>query len=148
MILRSTITSVGSTTVYSKNNKYRIQQSIGQSGIIGKKKLKNSTVQQGFLYNTKTFNINNSNNDLIKETLEFVISPNPFVDHIVIKFSKKTAQDIYIKIYDVNGKIHYSNKYPASKQIIVPMNRYSIGAYLIKIESGQKIATKKIIKTI
>jgi hypothetical protein len=148
MILRSTITSVGSTTVYSTNNKYRIQQSIGQSGIIGKKELKNSTVQQGFLYNTITFNINNSNNDLIKESLEFVISPNPFVDHIVIKFSKKTAQDIYIKIYDVNGKIHYSNKYPASKQITVPMNRYSIGTYLINVESGQKIVTKKIIKTI
>lgn len=147
-VLRSTITSVGSATVYSTNNKYHIQQSVGQSGIIGKKELKNSTIRQGFLTSFINININNTGNNIIKEIFDFVISPNPFVDHIIIKFSKKTTQDIYIKIYDVNGKIHYSNKYSASKIILVPMNRYTIGTYLIKIETDQKTATRKIIKSI
>mgnify|MGYP000043262044 FL=1 len=40
MLLKSTITSVGSSTAYVNVNKYTVQQSIGQSGIIGKVKNK------------------------------------------------------------------------------------------------------------
>ena len=38
MLLKSTITSVGSSTAYVYGDKYTVQQSIGQSGIIGKVK--------------------------------------------------------------------------------------------------------------
>ena len=41
MLLKSTITSVGSSTAYVYGDKYTVQQSIGQSGIIGKVKTKN-----------------------------------------------------------------------------------------------------------
>ena len=38
VLLKSTITSVGSSTAFMHENKYTVQQSIGQSGIIGKLK--------------------------------------------------------------------------------------------------------------
>lgn len=146
-LLKSTLTSVGSATVYTNNNKYSVLQSVGQSGIIGKKELKSITVQQGFLTNVIYFKINNTIEDSFKETLDFVISPNPFIDHIKIDFSKRTIHDVYIKIYDINGKIHSYEKYQPTDKIIIPMTKYSIGNYLIQIRSGEIISTKNILKT-
>ena len=143
-IQKSTITSVGSSTIY--NNKYSVQQSIGQTGIIGKSDVNAISVQQGFLTNSIYFKIDNSVNEVFEESLDFVISPNPFIDHIKINFSKKTSHDIHIKIYDINGKIHFSNKYIPSDKIRVSMNKFSMGNYLIQIKSGKNISTKKLLK--
>ena len=146
-VLKSTITSVGSSTIYNHKGKYSIQQSVGQSGIIGKKEVNSITVQQGFLTSNINLNIDNSTKDNLTETLDFVISPNPFIDHIKIGFSKKTTYDIYIRIYDVNGKVYSVTKHDPSIKIVLPMKRYSIGTYLIQIKSGKKNVTKKILKT-
>ena len=145
-VLKSTITSVGSATIYTTNNNYSVQQSIGQSGIIGTKKTEKVSVQQGFLTSTLFFKVDNSSENTFKETLDFVISPNPFIDYIKIDFAKKTTYDVYIKIFDVNGKVFNSEKHQPTDQIIIPMNRFSIGTYLIQIKSGENSSTKKILK--
>ena len=148
-VLKSTITSVGSTSVYSvaiNSKNYEIQQSIGQSGIIGKKKNGNLSIQQGFLTNIKIFNINNSNVDLIDESLDLVISPNPFIDHIKIKFSQKTKYDIHIIVYDTNGKVLFSKKFKATDNLHIPMKYYTIGSYIIRVQSGNDKFTKKLLK--
>lgn len=145
-VLKSTQTSVGSSTVYTKTNKFSVQQSIGQSGIVGKKEIHTITLQQGFLNNYLFFKIDNSANNSFKENFDFAISPNPFINHIKIDFLKKTIHPILIKIYDVNGKIHSSNTYTPSDKIIIPLKEYSIGTYLIQIKSGKNIVTKKILK--
>ena len=125
---------------------WSIIQSIGQSSIIGTKKTNSITVQQGFLNSTLFFKVDNSNNDSFKETLDFIISPNPFVDHIKIDFSKKTTEDIYIKIFDINGKVYSNKKFVPTDKIIIYMKNFSLGTYLIQIESGQNSSTKKLIK--
>lgn len=149
-ILKSTITSVGSTTVHpiSINNKsYEIQQSIGQSSILGTKSKGNTSVQQGFLNNNIIFSVNNSDIDDIDEFLDLVISPNPFVDHIKINFSRETKHMIYIIIYDTNGKVLYSQKNNPTDNVIVPMRHYAVGNYIIQIQSGQNKFAKKLLKT-
>lgn len=145
-VRKSTLTSVGSATLYTSNNKYRIQQSVGQSSIIGQKELKSVTVQEGFLTNNISLKVDNSKNEIIKEKLDFVISPNPFVDHIKIDFSKKTTADIYIKIFDINGKVYANKKFSPTSKIVISMRNFSLGTYLIKINSGKNSSTKKIIK--
>jgi len=90
MLLKSTITSVGSSTAYVYGDKYTVQQSIGQSGIIGKVKTKNMLISQGFLSNALFFSVQNSDVINFEETLNVVISPNPFIDYIKIDFSSKT----------------------------------------------------------
>ena len=145
-VQKSTLTSVGSTTIYTNNNKYRIQQSVGQSSLIGKKEVESITVQEGFLTNTISLKIDNSKDETIKETLDFVISPNPFVDYIKIDFSKKTTYDIYIRIYDVNGKVYANKKFLPASKIVISMRNFSLGTYLLQINSGKNSSTKKIIK--
>ena len=145
-VLKSTITSVGSNSILLKKDKFNILQSIAQPSIIGTRNVGLICVQQGFLNSAIYLKVNNSNNKFFRETLDFVMSPNPFIDYIKIDFAKKTSFDVHIKIFDVNGKTHYSNKFNPTNQIIIPMNRYSIGTYLITIKSGRNLSTNKIFK--
>jgi hypothetical protein len=142
---KTTLTSVGSTTIYNLNNKYTIYQSVGQSGIIGTVKTAKNIVQQGFLTNNFLFRIDNEKDDF-KETLSFVISPNPFKDHIKIDFSKIPKHEILIRIFDVTGKSYFTKTYQPKSTIIIPLQRYSVGTYLIDIKSGKNSSTNKIIK--
>jgi hypothetical protein len=146
---RATITSVGSATTYIdiQGKSLEIQQSIGQSSIIGTQNIKRITVQQGFLNTVKVFNINNSNEDFIDTSLNIIISPNPFIDYINIKFSKVTEHVIHIKIYDIQGKVLFSRKYNATASLSIPMKYYSAGSYLIYIQSGINTFSKKLLKT-
>lgn len=145
-LLKSMITSVGSSTV-SDNKNFSVQQSIGQSSIIGTKNVKNISIQQGFLNHFINFKIDNSIETIIDRDIKFVISPNPFIDHVKIDFSVFTDEDIFIKVYDINGKVFLIQKFPPSSSIIIPLPRLGIGNYLINIKTGSLGSTKKILKT-
>lgn len=143
-VKKSTITSIGSTN-YLVSNTVKVLHSSGQSSIIGLKKINKYTVQQGFINSQLLFEIDNSDN-FIREELKFVISPNPFVDHVTVKFAVKPNNDVHIKVYDINGKLHLAKTYQPNINLHVPLSRFSIGTYLIKVESGMNSTTEKIIK--
>lgn len=145
-IKKSTLNSIGSSNVYLKSKKISVLQSVGQSGIIGTKEIKSAIVQQGFLNSTLFLKVNNSNNNFIKEVLKFVINPNPFIDYIKIDFSKKTLFEVYIRVSDVNGKTFITRNFEPTDKITLPLNRLSIGTYLIHIKSGNNSSTEKILK--
>lgn len=145
-VLKSTITTVGSSTQSVSGKKYIIQQSIGQSGIVGKAKNKNIKASQGFLTNLLSFSIDNSSSTNFEETLDVVISPNPFIDYIKIDFSKKTEKPVYIRVYDTNGKVFTYKKYNATESLTIPMKNFTLGNYLIQIVSGKNKYVKKILK--
>jgi hypothetical protein len=147
LLLKSTITAVGSTSsLVISNEKYRVLQSIGQSGVIGKMEFNNTDVQQGFLTNTSYFSLNNTDIVNFQETFPVVISPNPFVDYIKINFSIKTQHPIHLKIYDISGKLFTNKIYEASESIVVPMKKFSLGTYLVRIVSGKNKYVEKIFK--
>ncbi len=145
-VKQSTITYVGSSNYVFNNQKIKVLHSIGQSGIIGTIKTENFTIQQGFINSYIYLKIDNANS-FIKEELEFIISPNPFKDHIIINFSNETKYNIQVRVFDINGKNILKAKFDATKRIKLPLRNFSIGTYLIRVESGINIKTKKIIKT-
>lgn len=146
-LLKSTITTVGSSTLSEiSDEKYKVIQSIGQRGIIGKEEFNNTIVQQGFLNNTKYFSLKNIDLVNFQESFPVIISPKPFVDYIKIDFSVKTKHPIHLKIYDVNGKLFINETHDASKSIVVPMKKFSIGNYLVRVVSGENKYVKKIFK--
>lgn len=144
-VKKSTLTSVGSATIYNVNNKYTIYQSIGQSSIIGTVKTNKNSIQQGFLTNNFLVTIDNKNDDF-KETFSFVISPNPFKDHIKIDFATLPKHEILIRIFDITGKNYFAKTYQPKTTIAIPLQRFSIGTYLMDIKSGNNSSTNKIIK--
>jgi hypothetical protein len=147
ILLKSTITSVGSFTSYPIDEKYKITQSIGQSGIIGTKKSNSIIVQQGFLSNTIRFKIDNSEKEAFEEKLDLILSPNPFIDFIRIDFSRKTLLDIQVQIFDLNGRFIFSENFQPTDTIVIPMKNFAVATYLVLITSGKNNYTKKIIKT-
>ena len=149
-LLKPTISTVGSTSVYPISNniiRYTVIQSIGQSSIIGTKSTGKMDVQQGFLNNSKIFNINNSDKDIIDKSLRLVISPNPFIEYLTLNFSKETKHKIHIHIYDVTRKIILKKEYSSTDNLLIPLKNYSIGTYIIRIQSGNNTFTEKILKT-
>ncbi len=145
-LLKSTITSIGSFTSYPIDEKYKITQSIGQSGIIGTKRSNSLIVQQGFLSNIIRFKIDNSEKEEFEEKLDLILSPNPFVDFIKIDFSRKTLLGIQVQIFDLNGRFIFSKNYQPTDNILVPMENFAVATYLVLVTSGKNKYTKKIIK--
>ena len=145
---RSTITTAGSQTTYAtvQNKNLEVLQSIGQQSVIGSKNISGLQIQQGYLSNTKYFKINNTGTDQINEAISLTVSPNPFVDHVQLKFAKKTKHDIYIRIYDLNGKLILRRKHQPTENIYVPLKQFSIGTYFMNVQSGVQRITKKLIK--
>lgn len=146
VVLKSTITSVGSSTILLSNEDISVQQSIGQSGIIGKVNSNNTIVQQGFLNGTRFFTINNSDVKDFQERLDVVISPNPFISYIKIDFTSKTQHPVYLRIYDTNGKVIVAQEHKATESITVPMKNISIGTYMVHIVSGENKFVEKILR--
>ena len=138
---------MGSSSVSLKTvtKNYYIQQSIGQSGIIGLAAKNNLYVQQGFLNNANIFEINNTTDDFEK-AVSFTVYPNPVVDYVTILFTEKPTVPIQISLYDVRGRLILTEKYLPSISLTVPIRPLSEGVYLLHIISGKSIGSKKILK--
>lgn len=83
-------------------------------------------------------------------TLDHNISvyPNPFNDELIVNFESKTFSEVSIVIYDVLGKVVYSDKI-IPKESFVRINtpsRLSDGFYYINVSSSAFSVSKKILK--
>jgi hypothetical protein len=146
-LLKSVITSVGSSSVTLKNTtgNYYIQQSVGQSGMIGLATKNNLYVQQGFLNNAKIIEIDNSPGDFEK-AVSFTVYPNPVVEYVTILFTEQPTEPIEIGLFDVAGRLVFTEKHPPSINLTIPIKSLSEGVYLLHIMSGKSIGSKKILK--
>lgn len=146
VLLKSAITSVGSSASIPVDKKYNIIQSIGQSGNVGTIKSNSITVQQGYITNCIVYTVDNSKKEEFEEKLDLVISPNPFVEYIRIDFAKKMRQEVSVQIFDSNGRYVFSEQYQPTNSIVIPMLNFATSTYLVVITSGKDHFTKKIIK--
>lgn len=145
-LVKSTVNTVSSSSVKLSNQNITVSQSIGQTGIIGKVDLKKNIVQQGFLSNTRYFTLDNSSTPNFEERLTVVISPNPFTDYIKINFSSLPDFPVHVMIYDMSGRAFLQQTFSPNSSITIPMYRYSIGTYLVRILSGNNKFVEKILK--
>ena len=153
-LINSVLTQAGSRAVsyeYTDETSVirttKIQQSIGQNGIVGLSKTSLNSVQQGFLNHIKTLKIDNPTDEFI-ETKEMFIYPNPFKNFVNVKFSKPTIYTIQIEVFDVRGRLVLNQKFQPSSLISVPTDRLEDASYIIRVSSGSQEYLKKIIKGI
>ena len=151
-VLKSVLTTAGSRAVsyeYTDTNGVvkttKIQQSIGQNGVVGLSSTTNQSVQQGFLNRVKLLNVNNTTVEFV-ETMDLIIYPNPFKDFVKIKFSKPTIYPIQIDVFDVRGRLVLNQEFQPSGQITVSMDLLEDASYIIRISSGSSKFLKKLIK--
>jgi len=78
-----------------------------------------------------------------------VINGNPFIQELELLFYSMQPQNIKIRLVDLSGRIIYNNEKDVMgilpNQIIIP-GTMSKGIYIVEVETGEKIFTKKVIK--
>jgi hypothetical protein len=91
------------------------------------------------------------NTDLVSETNDIDIYPNPFYDELKIVYNSADTQQVSIEIHDINGKLVYSKQNIKRNS---GLNYFKItnledlhrGVYFLKISSDVIIVSKKIVK--
>ncbi len=150
--LRSTL-SIGSSNILNiKKNNNSVQQSIGQTSVIGPYQAKNYLLLQGFIQpsvfiKSKNQNISqNQGKNLNLMNLQGMVYPNPFSESITISFSEEISGNINIEIDDLLGRTVYCNKYSATQELEIGLSNLTSGLYNIKIQTGNKHLIAKLIK--
>lgn len=81
-------------------------------------------------------------------TLQCVVYPNPTSDYIVLKIEDYNIDNLFYRMYDINGSLIENNTITGSETKIV-MNHLASALYYLSIMSGdnnEEIKTFKIIK--
>lgn len=143
-IKRSTVGYGGiSKTITTPDGTYNVSQSIGQASVIGTHTKNKYTILQGYqqpLVSNKK--LQPSTNHLIKAT----IYPNPFKHTINIQFDEQIKDEIFVRLYDANARMVVLKKFAASNQISLSLLNILKGIYTIKIITGNKSFSAKLIK--
>lgn len=142
-IIRSNIGSSGSShTVSTSRGTYHLSQSIGQSSVIGTHFNSGYYLRQGYQQpDTKARLINNSD-----VNLHATIYPNPFSQGLFISLSEEMRTDIFIMVFDVNGRVIYNQKFAPTQKIELQLGDISSGSYFLKVTSENKYFNTKLIK--
>lgn len=143
-IIRSTMGSTGSSKTISTNDgTYYVSQSIGQSSVIGTFSNKGYSIVQGYqqpLFSVRIIGFASGNN------LKADIFPNPASHSLNILFKNEITSEIFIVLLDANGRAVLKENFQAANQVKLSLNHISTGIYFLKINSGNKYFTSKIIK--
>jgi|JI10StandDraft_1071094.scaffolds.fasta_scaffold08272_9 hypothetical protein len=81
---------------------------------------------------------------LNSESLIINTIPNPTTDHIMVSVNNKTKIDL-LEIYSVSGKLIHSQK-NNDFEIKLDLKHFADGIYQLKIQQGNLVSYKKIIK--
>jgi hypothetical protein len=121
------------------------QQSIGQSGIIGTSTNGTITLMQGFLH-PPIYGQKNKVPLVNSFKLNIIISPNPFSHSLTISIFDNIEHNIDISIISLLGKIVYQEIFSKSQEISIAPTSLQSGLYIIKVSSGNKTYSGKIVK--
>lgn len=140
--LRSTASIGGTSQIFvTGERQYLIQQSIGQSGVIGPNKNNGLLLRQGFIQPIEGTNISSS-----LDELQVIVTPNPFSRYITISFAEKISDEIYIIIYTISGNTIHTQKYSTTQKINLNLSSLIPELYILRIYSDTKYYTTKLIK--
>ena len=100
-------------------------------------------------YGIPNYNVIKRAFDVVKIDEEFVIYPNPTTDSIKIVFQKPEGQSVAISIFDLQGKVLSEFEAVVTLQtnpLIIDMNTFSAGLYVIRINVSGSLKTFRIAK--
>ncbi len=144
-VIRSNLGTSGSSKVITtKNGKYSISQSVGQSSVIGTYTSNGYTLRQGYqqpLNKIKVVNETFKNNNLAA-----TVHPNPFEQSVFVSFTEAIEQDILVSVFDVSGKQIYFRTFGPSQRLELNLKDLPVGTYLLKAMSDGKLLNSKLIK--
>ncbi len=140
--LRSTLSLSGSSnTIIYQDQQFFVQQSTGQSSVIGLSRGRNYLLRQGFIQPFQ-----DSGSRATSQNLPVTVTPNPFPAGITISFTEKISDDIYVAIIDLSGRTVYFKRYGATREITLNPGSLPAALYFIKVYTDKKCYISKLIK--
>ena len=75
------------------------------------------------------------------------VYPNPNNGSFTVGFNPKSGQNISVQVYDIRGRLMYTNTYNSVNRFeeVINLNNAQSGVYLLQISDGPQKVTKKII---
>jgi hypothetical protein len=118
-----------------------IQQSIGQSSVIGSFRRGDLYFRQGFLTGFPKIQ------SLSKKSLSVLAFPNSFYKEVKFRFFPEFNQEVGIGIYDMSGEMVYENKIiPNNNVIWIDLDMLSSGLYIVVFNCENRLLQSRIIK--
>ncbi len=128
--------------VYANTTSYYLQQSIGQGSVINTFNQDDYSLRQGFLQPVDA-SILTSNLD---NELEAAIYPNPFSTEVNIQFGEVISDVVQVTMYDVLGRLVYDTVFSPNQHIIIYLDDFSSGHYLLRVQMQSQLLTAKLIR--
>ncbi len=72
------------------------------------------------------------------------IFPNPAMDYLTIDFSS-TIEDVNVTIADMTGKAVYTTRAADTQKVDVNTGDFAVGFYIVQIQAGDFLGTKKLV---
>lgn len=139
---QSTSSCGGSLTAVLGGKEIFVQQSIGQASVTGTFRKGKTVLRQGFIQPALRQVYREQN----KGELNVSLFPNPCRDELFINSSDYTADEVFISVYDITGKLLIREMRKRDLILKLDFSNLQAGTYILKIVNGQLSTTKKIIK--
>jgi hypothetical protein len=118
-----------------------VSQTIGQTSVTGNYSNRNLNVGQGF----QQSKVGRLHIKGLNKEISLTIFPNPFENQITISYN---AQELVnVTIFDMTGKLIYKNNLSfISENNTIDVSFFSIGVYLVRLQSKLNTSYTKIVK--
>ena len=141
LILRSTLSiSAPHTNV---GNNYILQQSVGQSSVIGDYESGGYLLSQGFVQ-ADVWEKMVYVDDVLDLKVE--VFPNPFVDGVKVSFLEPVEASVQILVFNNFGSQVAFFSYKEPRELSVPLGGLPAGKYYIKVVTDHKQFVTNLIK--
>jgi len=143
-LVRSTVGVSGTSSQLKSGDKtYTVQQSVGQSSVIGLYTANSLAIRQGFIQPPiKILSTGGDYDDLI----DAIIYPNPFTSDIRIVFNETLEGGIDIIIYDMLGRVVHNMNTRAGKEINLDLSFLASAQYVLLLTSEKRQFKANILK--
>ena len=91
-----------------------------------------------------------STNDFNREQIQSTVTPNPFTTLVSIEYKLNKPETIQLTIYNHMGQLIYriqENQAQGKQQLIWNANRFSNGIYYYRLQIGEQLTSRKMVKT-
>ncbi len=145
--LRSTLSAGSANQLITLSHHYFIEQSIGQSSVIGSFQSARFRLMQGFLQPLSNLFVSGNDQQLkVQNLLHARIFPNPFSGSITILIDEETEAGVYVDLEDLQGRSVARLLFEGSRGTLSLPENIPPGMYVIKLRSGQKQLITKLVK--
>ena len=140
-VVRSTL-GVSGSSVIAGENELMVQQSVGQSSVIGTVERSGVVTRQGFIQPP----VEVTGVILDESTLGARIYPNPVQSSLNVIFTEEIQGEVSFLLYDMLGRTVYDKTEAANQNMTLDMNALSSAQYILLITSGKKQFKANLIK--